>query len=207
MFYRCGITGQSDPTALIDGTATSLKTNATGIKHHLFYQDTTIQSVDAQSVTTVGNNAFESATGLQSIKLGQLTSIGQNAFYGTGANNCDFSVWLNNATVSNNAFLGSKLTRVSGTWSSAGNFCLRNCKSLKSVVFNLAQMPNGFLYDCTALTNLSLLYDGGVVTLGTDSMKNVPTTCTVEVPSALASAYMEDSFWGNFPITAIVLND
>lgn len=205
--YRCtGIQqgGGGGCEELIDGTATSITTNATKVKQHCFYGDSTIESFIGNNVTQIGDSAFRNATNLSNLSLGALTKIDGTAFYSAGKSGYTFDLVLNNAVVASQAMQGSRIRNVTGTWSSSAGSALRACTSLRKVEFNLARLPSYFLYGCTGLQEIYLSYDQAVVTLdGSSCLTNVPNTCKVYVPSALVSSYEADSNWSRFDIQAL----
>jgi len=202
-FYRCmtnsGGGGGTSAAEIIEGTS-SIVTDATKVKAQIFCQDSVLTSFDGPNVTEVGTQAFRQTGSLASLTLGALTKIESYGFYQTGATGETFDVALNNATVAMQAFFGSKVRNVTGTWSSAGASCLRNCTQLKKVEFNLSAFPNDFLYGDTALEEIYLSNQGGVVTASANALNNVPNACKVYVPAALVSSYQADTVWGRFDI-------
>lgn len=204
-FYRCmtnsggGGGGGTSAAEIIEGTS-SIVTDATKVKAQIFYQDSVLTSFDGPNVTEVATQAFRQTGSLTSLTLGALTKVENYAFYQTGATGATFDVDLNNATVATQAFFGSKVRNVTGTWNSAGASCLRNCTQLKKVEFNLSAFPNDFLYGDTALEEIYLSYQGGVVTATANALNSVPNTCKVYVPAALKSSYQADTVWGRFDI-------
>lgn len=204
--YRCaGIqSGSGDPISLIEGTATSVTTSATKVKPRLFAYDTTITSFIGRSVTSIGDTSFRQTTNIEVLELGALTKIDSSGLYEAGKRGMTFDLVLNNATVGSQAIQASRVRYVTGTWASAGSSSLRQCTSLKKVEFNLSQLPTYFLYGDTALEEIYLSYDQGVVSLnGNNCLTNVPNTCKVYVPSALVASYQADSNWSRFDIQAL----
>lgn len=205
-FYHCtagagGGGGNSD--AIIEGTIASITTNASKVKPRIFAYDTTLTSFIGRNVTEIGDTAFRQATSITTLELGSLTKIDSYGLYQVGASGSTFDLDLNGATVGSQAIQASKVRYVTGTWSSAGASALRQCTSLKKVEFNLNQLPTYFLYGDTALEELYLSYDQGVVSVGSNALTNVPNTCKVYVPSALVSSYQADSNWSRFDIQAL----
>ena len=203
-FFRC-INSPSGGNAesIIDGTATSVTTSATKVKPKLFAYDTTLTSFVGRSVTEIGETAFRQATNVETLEFGSLTKIDTYGLYQVGKSGMTFDIDLDDAVVGSQAIQASKVRYVTGTWSSAAGSALRNCTSLKKVEFNLSAIPTYFLYGNTALEELYLSYDQGVVSVGSNALTNVPNTCKVYVPSALVSSYQADSNWSRFDVLAL----
>ena len=67
---------------LVDGTITSIETNATTISPYAFFNCTELVSVVAANATSVGENAFYGCSKLETVDLRNCVTIGNNAFNG-----------------------------------------------------------------------------------------------------------------------------
>lgn len=67
---------------LVDGTITSIETNATTISDYAFFNCTELVSVVAANATSVGANAFYGCNKLETVDLRNCVTIGNNAFNG-----------------------------------------------------------------------------------------------------------------------------
>ena len=206
-YYRCsGIQssgGGSEVKELVEGTLTSLTTDATKVKKYAFYNDTALTSFIGHNVTQLDDYAFRSTYSLATLELGNLTVVNSNALYGAGATGSYFDITLNGAA-GGEAFRNSKIRKALGSISSINTGVFRECTNLIEAWWGGSNIGNQVFYGCTALADLYLLNTSGVVTLSNaNALTNVPTTCKVHVPSSLLASYQADTTWSAFDLVAI----
>lgn len=201
--------GGNDYPELIDGTAVNVVTQATGFKKYLFYGDTTVKTITATNVVTIGDYALRGTSNIESMSLGALSSIGVNGIYGCGKNTSPFDITTNgNCTCGNSAFDSSQgLRKVLGGVKGVANntsSIFNSCRYMIECWWCGTNIGNYVFSNCVALADLYLTDTTGVVTLSNvNALNNVPRTCKVHVPSSLLTSYQSATTWQDFDLVAI----
>ena len=136
---------------LIQGTATSITSNATKVGSYAFYKNGTLENISLPNATEVGMQAFDDCTKLRSITSPNLEIIKDNAFEDTSTlSEINFP---NAITINQYAFNGSgiqsfNLPELTG----AGQYAFRNCRNLvQAILPKLNSFISYLFYNCTNL--------------------------------------------------------
>ena len=78
--YATAISNLPSIDSLIDGSITTIDSNATSIRQYAFYFNDTITSVNFPYVETIGTLAFYYASGFTSLNLPNITTLGAQCF-------------------------------------------------------------------------------------------------------------------------------
>lgn len=195
--------GGTDLKDLIEGTLTTITTDATAVKKYLFYNDTVLTSFTGLSCVDIGNYSFRGCTNLQTFVCGTLTAVADQACYNMGKTGSTFDLTFN-GTVGGEAFRQAKIKKALGNITSLGSGAFRDCTTLIECHFSGASLQNLTFSGCTALADLYLTNSGGVVNIiNTNALQNVPRTCKVHVPSSLLASYQSATTWQDFDLVAI----
>lgn len=153
----------------------------TSLPNYCFYFCYYLASLKIPStVTYIGEHALQRVYGITNIIFPQaLTSIGAaGCFYMTGLLSLDLSNTVV-TVIDGQAFDGcSSLTyiKLPSTISTIGNYAFRGCSSLNSLTITAVTPPS----------------------LGTDALRNTPSTCPIYVPAESVEAYKTASGWSSF---------
>lgn len=80
-----------------------------------------------------------------------------------------------------------------------GELQFAHCQALTTVnLRNLSGLSNNMFYNCTSLSDIYIEKTDAVVTVGSNALGNVHTTCNVHVPAALLSDYQANNTWNKF---------
>lgn len=166
MFYSC--------TSLKSADLSEISSNAMG--YAVFQGCTSLEIVILPSgLTTISTNVFNACTALKSISLPSgLKSIGSNSFQNSGLETIDVPDQVN--VIDARAFMG--------------------CTSLHTIVLgaSVPNLTNQVLSGCTSLMSLTLK-KSSVMSVGTNSLMNVPDNCAIYVPTDLVDTYKANSQW------------
>ena len=154
----------------------------TTLRGYAFYYYNTTPSGMATNVVlpstlkTINVQAFRLAN-IKSITLpSTITSVNTHVFWGSSLETC---IWRCN-------------------YAYISNFVFFECKKLKKVVIDapIVGVNTSAFGSCTALEELDFSACNRVPSLGAlNAFTNVPTTCTIKIPSALYSAWTTATNW------------
>jgi len=138
---------------VIQGTATSVTSNATSIKSGFFRDTSTLLEANFPEVLLIGSDAFNTCTNLKTIVLPKVTTLQSYVFLG-----CSSLIEVNfpelTTLIGSGNFNGcSKLETVNfPKMTTMSNSCFSNCKKLVNVnIGNLQRVKNAAFYNCEAL--------------------------------------------------------
>ena len=208
--------GGGDIDGLIDGTLTSITSNATSIRRYCLYNFTGLQSVNFPLAIIIDNYAFGNCSSLTSASFPKATSIGNYAFQSSGLQSASFPLVTSIGTYAFNNC--SSLTSVSfplvtsiGTYAfqSSGlqsvNFPLLTsintrtftlCQSLTNASFPLVTSIGNYAFDsCGLLTSITLGANQVCTLSNANAMPS--QNITVYVPSDLITSYQTATNWSS----------
>jgi len=140
---------------VIQGTTTSVSSNATSIRNYAFYGGTQFTSMNFPEATAIGNEAFRLCENLAAINFPKVTTIGSSAFRGCTSL---LSVNMEKAeSIGNSAFYGcNNLIEVN----------LPNVTTLGSSAFNsCSRLSSVYLPKLTAIQGETFYNNGSLVTV------------------------------------------
>lgn len=171
--------GGGDIDALIDGSLTSITSNATSIRMNIFNGSTALVSASFPEATSIGTTAFQNCTGLTSISLPKVTSGGSQCLRGcTGLTSLTFP----------------KMT-------DHGASMFYGCSNLEIIDFGaVGSLASGVFTNCSKLKTIILRKTSVVTLAAVAAFTGTPfssggTGGTVYVPSSLISSYQTASNW------------
>lgn len=172
--------GGGDIDGFVDGTVTSIKSDATKVAQYACYKFTELVSVDLPNATSIGTSAFNSCTALTTANLPNATSVNMYAFQKCGEL---LSISLPNATsILNSAFQEcSKLS-------------FADCGNAKSLG------PAAFI-NCSALSTLILRYEKVCTLSNVNVLSATPIadgTGYIYVPDNLVDSYKSATNWSTY---------
>lgn len=144
---------QSVLDSLIDKSITEVRSNATKVGDHAFYNCTALTSVDFPLATSIGSYAFQYCSKLTSANFPLVSTIGSDAFYNCRLTSADFPLAT---TIGTNAFQNcTGLISVNFPLAtSIGNSAFYSCHSLPSVDFpSVLSIGKQAFYGCNMLTS------------------------------------------------------
>lgn len=230
-----GITGNfvgsaipNDLDGLVDGTITTftMPEGKTIVHAYLFYNVTSLASVNLQGATTIEDNAFYGCSNAEITLPSTLTSIGTGAFYQAGKST--FLMELNavsNCSIGPSAFYIAKMLKLKGKITSIGNNAfyavttmtevdITDCTRIGSSAFqqNSAEklhiaingsIENNAFASCTIVSDLSIT--GNVTNLGSGAFQYVGSSrsnpeqniLVLDFSTSTFTAVGSSAFYGN----------
>lgn len=191
--------------------------NATEVWRGAFYNQRLLTEVTLSNNCVIGGdnpaylscNIFDNCQALNKIN-GKITLLSQynygsyapkNFFYNCQALKWNSLDWSGIQCLAQEFFRGSGIDEFDFRYiqSVTGEKQFYSCKALKTVnIRNLSGLPNHMFYGCTALEDIYIEKTDAVVTVGSNALANVPTTCNVHVPEALLSDYQANTTWKKY---------
>ena len=154
-----GFSGSSLANVTVADTVAGLP--VTGIDHHAFYYDMTIESITlGANVTLINNNAFQYAWRLTTVNgLENVTTIYDNAFEGCSGLSLDLEFGAEMSYIGTASFAGSGITSVTFDDDSnpyIGDGAFRSCDELVSVHFGASNEHYDDLLYCPKLETITV---------------------------------------------------
>ena len=186
--------GGGDIDGLIDGTLTSITSNATSIRRYCLYNFTGLQSVNFPLAIIIDNYAFGNCSSLTSASFPKATSIGNYAFQSSGLQSASFPLVTSIGTY---AFQSSGLQSVNfPLLTSINTRAFTLCQSLTSASFPLVTSIGNYAFDsCGLLTSITLGANQVCTLSNANAMPS--QNITVYVPSDLITSYQTATNWSS----------
>ena len=209
-------------------TTVTVPNNITAIQPNAFAYDYGLQSVTLPNTASILEYSyiFDNCRGLTNIDIpSNLTALGSNTF--TNCHALQGPIVISGALTSlatytfNNNYALQSLT-LPNTITTFANYAISNCYNLENVTLPSSLTTIGtynFQYSyrltnmtipssVTSIGNCAFQYCYGLKelhikpttppTIGAATFKNLPSDCTIYVPSASVSTYKAANYWSNF---------
>lgn len=182
-------------------TSVTIPNTVTEISPHAFEYCKNLETVNfPSSLRGIGDFAFSGGSGGSGNKLTSITlpssveAIGESAFqYCSHLTYLDLSATTITQTMSKVASSCTALQTVKlpATLTYMGPSSFRNCSALTSIVIpaNVTSIQQYILYGCTSLTSIKFEGTTPPTVANANAWTDVPTTCTIQVPTGSLTAY------------------
>lgn len=184
--------------------------NCIEIPRYMFYQNTTLNSVDlsgSPNLTKIGYYSFNGCTNLTSITLPEsVTTIDYGAFYGC-SKLTSINIPNSCTSIGSNAFSScSKLTSITipNSVTSIGTNAFYKCSGLQSVTLlaNITTIQQATFAQCTDLTSINI--PDTVTSIGMQAFYKCNELSSIALPESLTSIGKE-AFWLCSALTSITI--
>jgi hypothetical protein len=182
--------GSEEVDSLIDGTITSVSSNATKVGDYRFRNCDSLVTVSLPNAKSIGSNSFYNCDALTTFEAPNVTTLGSNGFY-----QC---MKLASVTM-------PKVTTIPSS-------CFGNCTGLTTADFTALTKIEGSAFGNTVKLVALILRGSSVVTLSSTnvfSMSGIATTGKgyIYVPAALLSSYQTASNWSTYAANFRAIED
>ena len=210
-----GTTSENKIGKLVSGQPFALTaedlSGATTIISHAFYYTALTSIIIPDSVTSIGSQAFYHCTELTSITIpDSVTSIGNYAFQdcsgltsltiGNGVSSLGHSTFYRCSGLTGSIVLPNSITSI-------GYGAFRECTGLTSIIFgnSITAIDGNAFYDCSSMEFYDFSSCTSIPTLGYGAFYQIPSTCKIQVPSALYSTWKTAENWSTYAANIIAV--
>lgn len=188
-----GVTGTAETgggggaDTLIDGSLTSVESDATSVRNYAFYGCSKLVTANLPKATSIGTYAFNNATALKTCEAPNVTTLSGSSFYGCMA--------LETITM-------PKATKVPAN-------CFGNCTKLAKVDLTAVTEISGSAFtNAIKLTALILRHSSVVTLSGALSQTAIASgTGYIYVPSSLVASYKAATNWSTYAAQIRAIED